>query len=310
MSRPPPPSALSVELYGFGRVGRALLPLLGRHGIEVAEVRDSSGVRRTGAGSGRRVFVDATSPQYHGAPAHEWVRRLETVLGQGTPVVTCNKAPLALEWARLSAAARRGRTTLSCSATVGGGTPILHSLQRLHLARGIVRIDATLTATLGVVCDRVTNGFSIEAAVSEAQRSGIAEPDPTLDLDGTDSYAKSVIVHNLLFTDHRPLVLRSDRRRLRLEEREIRDLARDRATPRVISCVTATGVDVRLAPFGPFAGAPTEPALASVRATVQDGSETVISGPGAGPEATAGAMLADLLHLTEPYGPPAGGICP
>lgn len=299
-----------VELNGFGQVGRALVPLLRRPGIGLGSVRDSSGLRAHHTGPGRRVFVDATSPRYEGPAAEAWVRRLEEVLREGTPVVTCNKAPLALGWRRLAAAAREGGTTLSCSGTVGGGTPILLLLERLHRSQGVERVEAALNATLGYVCDRVVEGVSIAAALAEARRFGIAEPDPSLDLDGTDSLAKAVIVHNLLFAERRPFVLDPARPRLRLREDRILEVARSGELPRAVCTVTPRGIRLALAGFPQ--GTPSTPGAppTTVRATLRDGSETVLSGPGAGPRATAGALLGDLLALAGSPRESAQGVLP
>lgn len=301
---------LAVDLNGVGRVGQALLPLLRRHGIVVAAVRSRTRSYPRDGGVGRRVFVDATSPRYEGADAESWLRRLEEVLEGGTPVVTCNKAPLAIGWTRLVDAARHGGTSISCSGTVGGGTPVLLLLHRLHRSQGIERIDAALNATLGYVCRRVVTGGSIALAVEEAKSAGIAEPDPALDLDGTDSYAKSLIVHNLLFSTRPALSLEPTRPRLRLEEQRILELARSGDAPTVVSTITPRGVAVALASFAGGPRQASEPAVATVRATLRGGSQSTISGPGAGPRATAGAVLGDLLELSSPSRGTIPGVLP
>ena len=305
-----PASGLAIDLYGNGRVARALLPLLGGSGLRLASIHDRSGPRRQFSVTGRRVLVDATSPRYEGDEAEAWVRTLEQALAEGTPVVTCNKAPLAVAWKRLAAAARSGGTTVSCAATVGAGTPVLLLLDRLHRSRGVARVDGSLTATLGYVCDRVVQGATIACALDEARRSGIAEPDPALDLDGTDSLAKSVIIHNLLFRDRSAQVLRARRPRLDLSEERIRATGNASEPPRVVSTVAPGGIDLALG-SSPLLGVRSGgSALASVRVTLDDGSETALVGPGAGPEATAGALLADLLDLRHPVDRWPEGIVP
>ncbi|HEV8595211.1 MAG TPA: hypothetical protein VGR51_06745, partial [Thermoplasmata archaeon] len=243
------------------------------------------------------VFVDATSPKYDGPAADAWVGRLEETLAAGTPIVTCNKAPLAIAWTRITKAARSGGTTISCSATVGAGTPVLLILRRLEQAHGIRRIDATLNATLGYVLDRVGRGASLKAAVRGAQRAGWAEPDPTLDLDGTDAHAKSVIVHNHVFPSRRALRLGPSRPRLRIDEAGVRRLRRSGRTPRAIATITPASLRVSISGqrAGPFAldGV----GRVTVRAELRGGSEAFLSGQGAGPAFTAGGVLGDLLAL-------------
>ncbi len=310
MSESGAPSRWAVELHGPGRVGRALLERLAEHGIGNAGVWGPEGLRVPAASSSPRIFVDATPPRYEGEEADAWLGRLERVLERGTPVVTCNKAPLTIGWTRLLAAARRGGSTISCSAAVGGGTPILLALSRLQRSQGLTRVDASLNGTLGYVCDRVAEGVTIEHAVANAVRTGLSEPDPALDLDGTDSYAKGVILHNLLFPGERPLDLDGSRPRLRLEERRIREVATEGRPARAITSVTPRRVEVALGAFPAGAGWALGPAPVAVRAKLRDGSEAALVGPGAGPELTAGALLGDILELGDPVERAAGGIRP
>lgn len=300
----------SVELYGNGRVGGALVPLLRQKGIRISSIRDRSGICHRGRIVGRSVLVDATSPEYAGEAAEAWVARLEHALSLGKPVVTCNKAPLALAWDRLIRAARRGGTTISCSASVGGGTPILLLLARLHRSQRVRRVEASLNATLSHVCDRVSTGASISLAVEEARHTGIAEPDPSIDLDGTDAYAKSVIIHNLLFTDRNPLRLDSSRPRLDLDERTILHFTQSSLPPRVVSEITPGAIDVALAAAPEMIARSAGRPAAAIRATLNDGSRTTLTGPGAGPLATAGALLADVLEIAELESRVAEGVLP
>lgn len=289
---------LAVDLHGYGQVARALLPFLQTSGIRVATIRDSTGVRITRPAAGfRRVFVDATSPKYEGPGANAWVDTIAHALAGGTPVVTCNKAPLAIGWTRIVRAAKKGETTIACSATVGAGTPVLPLLRRFEQTHGIVRVTATLNATLGYVLDRVARGASIPAAVRGAQRAGFAEPDPTLDLDGTDANAKGVIVHNLVFPERPPLALDGSRPRLRLEPARIRTLARSGRIPRAVSVVSPESIKLSVTASEKFP----EKGIGrvQVRVVLRDGSEAFLAGPGGGPRVTAAAVLGDLLALDD-----------
>ncbi len=310
MSSPVGGGAWSVEVHGDGRVGRALLARLPAHGIGIAGVWGRDGLRIPGNGSGRTVFVDATTPRYEGEEAEAWLRRLASVLESGTPVVTCNKAPLALGWSRLLSAAERGGTTLSCSATVGGGTPILLALRRLERSLGIVRVEAALNGTLGYVCDRVVAGTTLADAVAEATRAGLCEPDPRLDLDGTDIVAKALILHNLLFPSASPLRLEAGRPRLDLREEAIRGIAARGGPVRAVATVAPGQVGLAVSAFPEAAASPGVAAPTAVRATLREGGAAALVGPGAGASVTAGALLGDLLDLTGPVGGVAGGILP
>lgn len=294
------PETIAVDLYGYGRVAKALLPRLHENGIPVASIRDSKGVRAAaGVVRGRRVLVDATAPRYAGPEADRWLATVEEALASGTPVVTCNKAPLAIAWDRLVAAAQRGGTVLACSATVGGGTPVLHLLRRVQASHGLHRIEATLSGTLGFVLDRLARGAPLAAAVREAQRAGYAEPDPALDLDGTDAYAKAVILHNRFFPGAAALALGDRGRPFELREEVVRAIVRSGLEPHAVATIEPGRIDFGLEgrPAGEFlAGAP---AHVVVRAVGRDGSVVVLTGPGAGPAVTAGALLGDLVAVRE-----------
>lgn len=295
----------AVDLYGFGAVGRALLPLLRRDRIGLRAVRGREGVRRRGRAFGRPVVVDATSPVYDGSEAELWVRRLEAGLAAGTPLVTCNKAPLAIAGDRLEDAARRGGTTIGCTGTVGGGTPVLPFLRRLARAHRIERIDASLSGTLSVVLDRLAAGEALAAAVEGAQRAGFAEPDPTLDLDGTDLYAKAVIVHNTVFAGRRRLRLTAGRPRLEIAEARIRALAEGRTSVRAVARIVPGRIRIGLAAIPRPPGEPGSFPTAEVDVRLEGGATVELRGPGAGPRPTAGALLSDLLEL--PAGARGGG---
>lgn len=302
-------SPLAVDLYGYGRVARALLPRLHHAGIRVATIHDRSGLRRSRAANGhRRVVVDATSPEYDDKGAEPWLERLEELLSGGTPVVTCNKAPLAIGWGCLLKAAKKGGTTVSCTATVGAGTPILPNLRWLQQAHGVASVEGSLNGTLEFVFDQIRRGSTLAEAVRGAQRVGLAEPDPALDLDGTDAYAKAVIIHNVLFPDRPSLTLGKERPRLRLRETRLRLLAKSGRAPRALAVVDPG--KVRLAIRAPRAGGryPAEAGQVFVRAFLRDGSTTFLAGRGGGPAYTAGGLIGDLLALSRANGDAPPGV--
>lgn len=302
---------LAVDLYGYGQVARGLLPLLSHHGIPVASIRDRSGLRAFQPVPGaRHVLVDATSPRYHGPAAEAWVRTLEQSLASGTPLVTCNKAPLALAWDRLAKAADRGGVPLACSATVGGGTPVLHFLRRIQSAHGLLRLEAVLSGTLSFVLHQVARGRSLDEAIREAQRAGFAEPDPTLDLNGTDALAKAVILHNRLFPDQAALRVRPRSSRFSIDETLVRSHVRKGRTPQAIATVSPNHVSLALSGREGIDALPESPGFVTVRAWTPTGAVFHLTGPGAGPAVTAGSLLADLLALREHPWQGSGGILP
>lgn len=86
-------------------------------------------------------------------------------------------------------------------AAVGGAAPIVALLRRSIPPFSVSRIRAVLNATSGFVLDRMALGRSISEATSDAQRSGYAEADPSLDLNGKDAEDKARIIAAIVFPE-------------------------------------------------------------------------------------------------------------
>lgn len=280
---------LVVHLYGNGQVGSRLRTRFeeSSQGFVLGAVHTRSKSVCTVAGR-PDIVVDATAPQYVGPEAESWISTLEGILRQGTSLVTCNKAPLALAWDRLHAAAWKGGATIHLNATVGAGTPILTTLARLQTVRGISHIKGTLSGTLAYVLQTIATGSRLSDAVTAAQRLGYAEPDPTLDLNGTDAAAKATILHNALFGHS-----------LRLADAEVRlPLHAAEGSPPLAAVATVEPGRLRL---GLHAAAPLDQAPGTIRVEAfhPDGTTTIIAGPGASPDATAACLWADLVEAAR-----------
>ena len=111
-------------------------------------------------------------------------------LHRGAHVVTANKAALASHFDALHACAKAGGATLSYAAAVGGGTPILETLERLVDDGAVVEIEGVLNGTANFLLDRLSEGWAFEDAVAKAQELGFAEEDPAADVDGHDAADK------------------------------------------------------------------------------------------------------------------------
>ena len=281
-----------VALHGVGTVGGRFAALAAAAGVRLERHRSTGPIDAVAARAD--VLVDCTPPAYEGPRAQAWVARLAEALRGGTHVVTCNKAPLAIAGRELADAARDGGARIADSATVGGGTPVLATLRRVHAVHGVARVEASLSGTLAYVVSRVAAGAGLEAAVREAQAVGLAEPDPRLDLDGTDTAAKAVVLHNALYGEPAGRLRLADvHEPLELREADIRSWTGGGVAPAVLAHVAPGHVSLRL---GPALG-PVSPSAIRVRAVHRDGGSTELAGPGAGAGATAAALLADLRDL-------------
>lgn len=129
-------------------------------------------------------------------PGLELVRR---ALDCGMHAVLASKGPLVKafqELADLSDVSAPGRPALRFSAAVGGAMPSLNVGRRDLAAGKIDRIEGVLNGTTQLMLRRMTEGGSYDSAMAEARRVGIAEPDPSLDVDGWDTANKLAILAN------------------------------------------------------------------------------------------------------------------
>ncbi|MGC8991328.1 MAG: homoserine dehydrogenase, partial [Verrucomicrobiia bacterium] len=116
----------------------------------------------------------------------------------GKPVVTANKALLSAHGEELFDEARRRGVNLYYEASVGGGIPIIKALREGFVGNRIERIYGIVNGTCNYILTRMKlEKVDFEVALSEAQKAGYAEADPSLDIDGHDSLHKIGILASL-----------------------------------------------------------------------------------------------------------------
>jgi homoserine dehydrogenase len=231
--------------------------------------------------------------------AYELVRR---ALLAGRHVVTANKALLAIHGEELRSIALENDVVLLSNAAVGGALPALETIERANTHGPIRAISGVLNATSNFVLDEIAAGSEFADAVRAAQKNGYAEADPSLDLDGTDTAQKLIVLARSAFGAS--LSLESIPRE-GIEGFTPVDVkrARDRGmNVRLIATCrrTAQGFQARVAPMI----MPQEHPLASVEGAQNRllielvGGETfVISGTGAGRWPTTEPVIADLMDI-------------
>ena len=121
---------------------------------------------------------------------------LLAALARGMDVVLANKGPLALHYPLLRVAADAHSARLAFSATVCGGLPVVNVGVRDLVAAQVRRVEGIFNSTSNYILSQMAAGDSYGAALAEAQRRGIAETNPTLDVDGWDTANKLTIVAN------------------------------------------------------------------------------------------------------------------
>jgi len=141
-----------------------------------------------------------------GQPATAHVRQ---ALGRGLHVVTANKGPVAFALRPLQALARRKRRLFLHEGVVMDGTPVFNLARRCLPGARILGFRGTLNSTTSHILGRMEEGRGAAEALREAQAAGIAEADPTLDLEGWDAAVKGCALANgLMGASVRPAQVR------------------------------------------------------------------------------------------------------
>jgi len=117
-------------------------------------------------------------------------------LGRGISVVLANKGPLVLAFGELQQLATTNGAGLAFSATVCGALPVINIGRRDLIAAKINRLQGIFNSTSNFILEEMAHGRPYAEALTEAQRRGIAETDPTLDVEGWDTANKLVIIAN------------------------------------------------------------------------------------------------------------------
>ena len=305
----------NVAILGFGTVGRSVARILcdsNFNGLKLTHIFNRnvdrkhedwvpSNVRWTDnladvLGSDVDVVLELAGGL---DPAGEWVRQ---ALNAGKSVVTANKKLIAYRGIELQHLAQQNSCELLYGAAVAGGVPVIPGLQQGLAGDQILKLEGILNGTCNFILSKMEAGAQFAAVVAEAQSLGLAERDPTEDVDGFDARAKLVILTRIgLLADVAPNEISC---------RSIRNLtATDFAYARDLNCTIRqiARAEVRdgqlLASVGPMLVSHSSPLAWSkgtenmVIATGKYGGQTIFSGHGAGGHPTAVAVVSDILSI-------------
>jgi homoserine dehydrogenase len=247
------------------------------------------------------VFVELIGGR---SPAECWIRK---ALHAGKSVVTANKQVIAHRGPELLAdASKRGRH-LRFEAAVAGGVPVVRAIEQGLAGDSLTRVTGILNGTCNyILCRMERHRLPFREALTEAQTLGLAEADPSQDIDGSDAQAKLAILAQIALAAH----VTPDAIQTRgIDAIDAVDFVYARhmgCTIRQVAWAERTD-DPRLvrAAVGP-ALVPLDSPLARVRGsenivTLQGrfGGETTFGGRGAGGEPTAVAIVSDLLAIAR-----------
>ncbi|NKE35370.1 homoserine dehydrogenase [Natronococcus sp. JC468] len=213
---------MRLAIVGAGDVGRSVADLAGEYGHEVVAITDSAGAAVDADGIdvegalerkvGGKPIGDADPARAFETDYDVLIEATPTTLGDAEPgfthvrraleadrhAVLANKGPVAERYEELRALEADSAGSIRFEATVGGAIPVLSTIedctpQAVTAARGV------LNGTANFILTRMAaEGLDYEHVLAEAQDLGVAEADPTFDVDGTDAALKFVILANVL----------------------------------------------------------------------------------------------------------------
>lgn len=126
-------------------------------------------------------------------------------LEKGKCVITANKMALASHWNEITRAAREHAAGLYYEASVCGAIPIIRAMNDSLQANHITSVMGIINGTTNYILSRMAReGAAYADVLADAQKLGLAEPDPTADVEGYDAAYKLSILSTLAFHRHVP----------------------------------------------------------------------------------------------------------
>jgi len=144
---------------------------------------------------GADVLFETSLFTLTGEPAATYIRE---ALQAGLHVVTANKGPVATHYRPLTRLARQRGVRFLYEGTVMDGAPVFNLVRQTLPSTRIRSIRGILNSTTNYILTQMEQGASFEAALSYVQNRGIAEADPSLDIEGWDTAAKLSILMQAL----------------------------------------------------------------------------------------------------------------
>ncbi|PSP61206.1 homoserine dehydrogenase [Halobacteriales archaeon QH_8_64_26] len=213
---------MKLGIIGTGAVGSAVARLAPEYGHSVVALADSNSAaidsdgldserllarKRDGESLGESdpgealdgfydVLIEATPTTLGDAePGFSHVRR---ALEGDRHAVLANKGPVAERYGELRALEERSQGQVRFEATVAGAIPALSTIADLG-AGNVTAVRGVLNGTANFILSRMAaEGLGYEHVLAEAQDLGVAEADPSFDVQGTDAALKCVILANVL----------------------------------------------------------------------------------------------------------------
>ncbi|WP_274629570.1 homoserine dehydrogenase [Arvimicrobium flavum] len=318
--------ALRVGIAGLGTVGSSVARVLAEKTAELSRQcgREIAVTAVSARSRGRDRGIDLSSAVWFDDPvdlarsadidvfveliggdngaAHEAVK---AALEAGRHVVTANKALLAKHGVALAEIAEKHGVLLNYEAAVAGGIPVIKTMREAMAGNTVTRVFGILNGTCNYILTRMeAEGLSFDACLKDAQRLGYAEADPTFDIEGHDTAHKLSILTSLAFG------CRISAGDIYLEgisnitQADIRAAAELGYRIKLLGVAqrTESGIEQRVHPTM----VPTASVIAQVHGVTNAVAietdilgELLLSGPGAGGNATASAVVGDIADIAK-----------
>ncbi|WP_232630294.1 homoserine dehydrogenase [Methylobacterium sp. Leaf118] len=244
---------------------------------------------------------------------------VEAAIAAGKHVVTANKALLARHGAALAAAAEAKGVVLAYEAAVAGGIPVIKAIREGLSGNAVSRVYGILNGTCNYILSRMeAEGLTFEACLKDAQALGYAEADPTFDVEGFDTAHKLAILTSLAFG------IEIDADGVSVEgisaiqplDLTMADELGYRIKLLGVAQATETGIEQRVHPTMVAKASAIAQVMGVTNAVTVDADavgELTLIGPGAGGQATASAVVADIADIAAglrrpTFGRPVAGL--
>ncbi len=331
---------LKVGLAGLGTVGAAVVDLLDRERaallvrcgrpVEVVAVSARSKAKKRAVDLKKLRWVRdpvalARDPdidvfvELMGGAGDPAKAAIAAALAAGKSVVTANKALLARHGVALAAVAEKHRVALNFEAAIGGAIPIVKTLREGLAGNSFARISGILNGTCNYILTRMEREkLSFAECLADAQRLGYAEADPSFDVEGHDTAQKLAILASLAFGTkvNEAAVFVEGISSIAPEDIEAADELGYRVKLLGVAMRTGKGIEQRVHPTMVAKNTAIAGVMGVTNAVSIDAegfAPITLVGPGAGGNATASAVVADIGDIargvrTAPFGRPSAKL--
>lgn len=314
----------NVGIIGFGTIGSGVYELLNRNteiisqrtglDIKIKTICDLDIKKLPGKNKGIKITRD-----WRDVVSDDEIETVVEVIGgiepaktiimeamkKGKKVVTANKKLLAEQGGDIFALQYENNAMLGFEASVGGGIPCILSLRNGLVGNRILSVMGILNGTTNYILTRMRDdGLSIKEALSEAQRFGFAEADPSFDIEGFDAGDKIAILSMLAYNkkiDYNAISIEGISKISELDIRYAKEMGYSIKLLGISKIIDGV-LDIRIHPtmlsrLHPLALVRNE--FNAIMFETDMAGPVLLHGKGAGSLPTASAIISDIVQIAQ-----------